>query len=53
MLKQNSTVEERLDFLAEADIMKKLAHPNIVRLLGVCTSSEPFMTIMEFMLYGK
>lgn len=43
----------QLDFLAEADIMKKFNHVNIVKLVGVCTAEEPVYTIMEFMLYGK
>lgn len=51
-LKVGSTNEEQLDFLAEAEIMKRFTHKNIVELLGVCTKSEPVYVIMEFMLYG-
>lgn len=51
-LKVNSTTEQKLDFLSEAEIMKKLDHKNIVKLLGVCTKQEPVYTVMEFMLYG-
>ncbi len=51
-LKTGSTVEEKLDFLSEADMMKRFDHRNIVRLLGVCTRNEPVYTVMEFMLYG-
>lgn len=32
--------------------MKRLDHKNIVKLIGVCTKSEPVYTVMEFMLYG-
>jgi serine/threonine protein kinase len=35
-LKVNSTAENRLDFLAESEIMKRFDHKNIVKLLGVC-----------------
>ena len=51
-LKTGSTVEEKLDFLGEADMMKRFDHKNIVKLLGVCTRNEPIYTVMEFMLYG-
>ncbi|XP_037084864.1 uncharacterized protein LOC119105504 [Pollicipes pollicipes] len=51
-LKLNSTLEEKLDFLSEAEVMKQFNHTNIVQLLGVCTLSEPILTVMEFMLYG-
>ena len=52
-LKLNSTMEEKRDFLSEAEVMKRFEHTNIVQLLGVCTLSEPLLTVMEFMLYGK
>lgn len=51
-LKIGSTIEEKLDFLSEAEMMKRFEHQNVVRLLGVCTRGEPVYTIMEFMLYG-
>merc|ERR1719430_1933126 len=51
-LKTGSTVEEKVDFLSEADIMKRFEHKNIVKLLGVCTRNEPVYTVMEYMLYG-
>jgi serine/threonine protein kinase len=52
-LKVGSTLEEKLDFLSEAEVMKRFEHKNIVKLLGVCTKNEPVYTIMEFMLYGE
>ena len=51
-LKTGSSVEEKIDFLSEADIMKRFEHKNIVKLLGVCTRNEPVYTVMEYMLYG-
>ncbi|KAH8318198.1 hypothetical protein KR067_012718, partial [Drosophila pandora] len=44
--------EDRIDFLTEAEAMKKFDHNNIIKLLGVCLQSEPIYTIMEFMLHG-
>ncbi len=51
-LKVGSTVEEKIDFLSEAEMMKRFNHKNIVQLLGVCTRNEPVYTVMEFILYG-
>lgn len=51
-LKSGSSIENRLDFLSEAEAMKRFDHPNIVKLLGVCLQTEPIYAIMEFMLYG-
>lgn len=51
-LKAGSTTEEKVDFLSEAEVMKRFDHKNIIRLLGVCTKNEPVYTVMEFMLYG-
>ncbi|XP_053607427.1 uncharacterized protein LOC128673532 [Plodia interpunctella] len=51
-LKAGATTEEKLDFLSEAEAMKRFDHKNIVRLLGVVTKTEPVCTVMEFMLYG-
>ncbi|KAI5640898.1 protein tyrosine kinase domain-containing protein [Phthorimaea operculella] len=41
------------DFLEEAAIMKEMRHPNLVRLLGVCTREPPFYIITEFMSRGN
>ncbi|XP_055681418.1 atrial natriuretic peptide receptor 2-like [Lutzomyia longipalpis] len=51
-LKSGSSVEDRLDFLSEAEAMKRFDHENVIKLLGVCLKSEPIYTILEFMLYG-
>lgn len=51
-LKKGSSTEYRLDFLSEAEAMKRFDHTNVVKLLGVCLQTEPLYTIMEFMLYG-
>ncbi|XP_022222017.1 uncharacterized protein LOC111073816 isoform X2 [Drosophila obscura] len=51
-LKSGQSMEDRLDFLSEAEAMKKFDHKNIIKLLGVCLQNEPIYTVMEFMLYG-
>ncbi|KAJ8726702.1 hypothetical protein PYW07_001400 [Mythimna separata] len=51
-LKAGASTEEKLDFLSEAEAMKRFDHKNVVRLLGVVTNTEPVCTVMEFMLYG-
>ena len=51
-LKTGSSVDVKVDFLGEAEMMKRFDHRNIVQLLGVCTRTEPIYTVMEFMLYG-
>ena len=43
----------QVEFLSEADKMKLLSHPNVVQLLGVCTTGEPVYIIMELMIHGK
>ena len=41
------------DLLKEAKFMKKLKHPNIIQLYGVCTQEEPIYTVMELMKHGS
>ena len=43
----------QIEFLSEADKMKLLFHPNLVKLLGVCTTSEPVYIVMELMIHGN
>ncbi|EDQ92991.1 uncharacterized protein MONBRDRAFT_44322 [Monosiga brevicollis MX1] len=44
---------EAKDFMKEADIMKRMRHPNLVRLLGVCTRGGPLFIVTEFMNNGN
>lgn len=37
------------DFLAEAQIMKKLRHPKLLQLYAVCTKDEPILIVTELM----
>ena len=40
-------------FLKEAEIMKKLIHPKLVQLYGVCSREEPFYIVTELMTKGS
>jgi len=41
------------DFLAEAQIMKKLRHTKLIQLYAVCTMEEPIYIITELMKNGS
>ena len=42
----------RCDFQQEVHVMSRLKDANIVRLLGVCTESEPLCMVVEYMRCG-
>ena len=44
---------ELTDFVAEAHVMKKIHHPNLLQLYAVCTLEEPIYIITELMKYGS
>ena len=52
-LKAHASDKAKLDFLIEASIMSQFEHPNIVRLEGVVTRSEPPMIVSEYMENGS
>ena len=41
------------DFLAEAQIMKKLRHLKLIQLYAVCTQDEPIYIVTELMRHGS
>lgn len=41
------------DFVAEAQVMKKIHHPNLLQLYAVCTLEEPIYIITELMKHGS
>ena len=41
------------DFLAEAQIMKKLRHLKLIQLYAVCTQDEPIYIVTELMRNGS
>ena len=43
---------EVADFVAEAQVMKKIHHPNLLQLYAVCTLEEPIFIVTELMKYG-
>ena len=49
MLKDDATEEQMADFVNEAKLMSLFNHPNIIKLLGVCSVGKPFCLILEFM----
>lgn len=51
-LSQEETTDAT-EFLKEANVMKKVKHPNLVQLLGVCTRELPFFIITEYMPKGN
>ncbi|XP_066184200.1 tyrosine-protein kinase Fes/Fps isoform X3 [Sylvia atricapilla] len=44
--------ELKAKFLQEARILKQYRHPNIVRLIGVCTQKQPVYIVMELVQGG-
>ena len=53
-ISENSDWIEKIDFFTEAKVMRKLRHPNIVELIGVCLENENNLVflIMELMVEG-
>ena len=41
------------DFLAEAQLMKKIQHDKLIRLFAVCTTEEPIYIVTELMKNGS
>uniref|UniRef100_A0A8D3DGZ7 Tyrosine-protein kinase n=1 Tax=Scophthalmus maximus TaxID=52904 RepID=A0A8D3DGZ7_SCOMX len=50
--KENLAPEHKSKFLMEARILKQYDHPNIVKLIGVCTQKQPIYIVME-LIQGK
>ncbi|XP_032417507.1 tyrosine-protein kinase Fes/Fps [Xiphophorus hellerii] len=50
--KENLAPEHKSKFLMEARILKQYNHPNIVKLIGVCTQKQPIYIIMELVSGG-
>ena len=54
MLKNNSTAAELSDLMIEYEILKEVNHPNIVRLMGACTTNDgPVYILIEYCKYGS
>ncbi|XP_059693032.1 tyrosine-protein kinase Fer isoform X2 [Haemorhous mexicanus] len=50
--KEDLPQELKIKFLSEARILKQYDHPNIVKLIGVCTQRQPIYIIMELVPGG-
>ncbi|XP_056876541.1 tyrosine-protein kinase Fes/Fps isoform X1 [Takifugu flavidus] len=50
--KDNLAPEQKSKFLIEARILKQYDHPNIVKLIGVCTQKQPIYIVMELIQGG-
>ncbi|XP_068594973.1 tyrosine-protein kinase Fes/Fps isoform X2 [Brachionichthys hirsutus] len=50
--KENLAPECKNKFLMEARILKQHDHPNIVKLIGVCTQKQPLYIVMELIKGG-
>ena len=51
-LKYTGSQDESAKFLVEARILSALSHPNIVRLLAVCTETSPLLMVIELLPSG-
>uniref|UniRef100_A0A674B666 receptor protein-tyrosine kinase n=1 Tax=Salmo trutta TaxID=8032 RepID=A0A674B666_SALTR len=52
ILRPDASKNARNDFLKEGKILSRLKDPNIIRLLGVCVSSDPLCMVTEYMESG-
>ncbi|PAA56855.1 hypothetical protein BOX15_Mlig005222g1, partial [Macrostomum lignano] len=52
VLTENCKSDAVLKFLEEAEVLCKLDHENIIKLLGVSTVNQPYYIVMEFCLHG-
>jgi proto-oncogene tyrosine-protein kinase Ret len=53
-LKEDASAAELADLLSEYQLLKEVNHPNVIRLLGACTTpGAPVYLIIEFAEYGS
>jgi len=53
-IKNDAGKTEKDDLLSEYNLLKDVNHPNVVKLLGACTTHEgPFYLIIEYAKYGS
>ena len=48
-LHDSSTLDLKTTFIQEAAIMGQFSHPNVLRLLGIVSRTEPYMIVTELM----
>ncbi|CAI7994952.1 Tyrosine-protein kinase SRK2 (Fragment) [Geodia barretti] len=49
---RTGAMEAEKKLLAQANVMKKLNHNNLVQLYGLCTKKEPILIITELLRFG-
>lgn len=53
-IKNDAGKTEKDDLLSEYNLLKDVNHPNVVKLLGACTTQDgPFYLIIEYAKYGS
>lgn len=52
LLHAGASAKEEEEFLKEAELMTRLEHMNLVRLIAVVLSDSPWLIVLEFMPYG-
>lgn len=53
-LKEDACASELADLLSEYQLLKEAQHPNVIRLLGACTTpGAPVYLIIEFAEFGS
>lgn len=51
-LKPNMSDKLMEAFILEAKVQTKLKHRNIVEIVGVCTTAQPFLVVLDYCMYG-
>lgn len=53
-LKENAKKSELADLLSEYQLLKEVDHPNVIHLLGACTTLDgPVYIIIEYAFHGS
>ncbi|XP_017043910.2 proto-oncogene tyrosine-protein kinase receptor Ret [Drosophila ficusphila] len=52
-LKKGANSVEYMALLSEFQLLQEVSHPNVIKLLGACTSSEAPLLIIEYARYGS
>jgi serine/threonine protein kinase len=52
VMRQGQSASSVNSFIREGMRHKDLNHPNVVQLLGVCLTQEPYMIILEYLSFG-
>lgn len=53
-IKNGADKTEKDDLLSEYNLLKDVNHPNVVKLLGACTTQDgPFYLIIEYAKHGS